>query len=99
MITQLDPPLPLETSKGSGMAHFVVDHGPETDLLWVVHGQGRGLLVGTKPGNPHVVQLVNGPAQAGIEAGGHGGGAGLSAAGRVAADGIRPDRLGLQLQP
>ena len=36
MITQLNPPLPLHTSKGPGMAHFVIDYGPETDLLWVV---------------------------------------------------------------
>ena len=36
MITQLDPPLPLETPKGAGLAHFVVDYGPEADLLWVV---------------------------------------------------------------
>lgn len=36
MITQLNPPLPLETAKGSGMAHFVIDYGPEYDLLWVV---------------------------------------------------------------
>jgi hypothetical protein len=36
MITQLNPPLPLETSKGPGLAHFVIDYGPEADLLWVV---------------------------------------------------------------
>jgi hypothetical protein len=36
MITQLDPPLPLETPKGSGLAHFVIDYGPEADLIWVV---------------------------------------------------------------
>jgi len=36
MITQLDPPLPLETPKGAGLAHFVVDYGPEADLVWVV---------------------------------------------------------------
>ena len=36
MITQLNPPLPLDTSKGPGMAHFVIDYGPEADLLWVV---------------------------------------------------------------
>jgi hypothetical protein len=33
---QLNPPLPLETSKGSGWAHFVIDYGPESALLWVV---------------------------------------------------------------
>lgn len=36
MITQLNPPLPLHTPKGDGLAHFVIDYGPETDLLWVV---------------------------------------------------------------
>jgi hypothetical protein len=36
MITQLAPPLPLETPKGAGLAHFVIDYGPEADLVWVV---------------------------------------------------------------
>jgi hypothetical protein len=36
MITQLNPPLPLHTPKGSGWAHFVLDHGIESDLIWVV---------------------------------------------------------------
>lgn len=36
MITQLNPPLALDTVKGQGWAHFVVDYGPEHDLLWVV---------------------------------------------------------------
>lgn len=36
MITQLNPPLPLETPKGHGLAHFVIDYGPESHLLWVV---------------------------------------------------------------
>ena len=36
MITQLNPPLPLETSKGTGLAHFLIDYGPEAHLLWVV---------------------------------------------------------------
>lgn len=36
MITQLNPPLPLETPKGPGLAHFVIDYGPEAHLLWVV---------------------------------------------------------------
>lgn len=33
---QLDPPLPLETPKGEGWAHFVIDYGQESALLWVV---------------------------------------------------------------
>lgn len=36
MITQLNPPLPLDTARGPGLAHFVIDYGPEADLLWVV---------------------------------------------------------------
>jgi hypothetical protein len=36
VITQLNPPLPLETVKGPGWAHFVIDYGPEAALLWVV---------------------------------------------------------------
>jgi hypothetical protein len=36
MITQLNPPLPMQTPKGDGLAHFVIDYGPESDLLWVV---------------------------------------------------------------
>jgi hypothetical protein len=36
VLTQLNPPLPLETSKGPGWAHFVIDYGQESALLWVV---------------------------------------------------------------
>lgn len=35
-ITQLNPPLPLDTPKGGGLAHLVIDYGPEHDLMWVV---------------------------------------------------------------
>jgi hypothetical protein len=33
---QLNPPLPVNTPKGGGWAHFLIDYGPEYDLLWVV---------------------------------------------------------------
>lgn len=33
---QLDPPLPLDTPKGRGWAHFLIDYSQEHDLLWVV---------------------------------------------------------------
>lgn len=33
---QLDPPLPLNTPKGEGMAHVLIDYGPESDLYWTV---------------------------------------------------------------
>jgi len=36
MILQLDPPIPLHTDKGDGLAHLVIDYGPEHHLLWVV---------------------------------------------------------------
>jgi hypothetical protein len=42
VLTQLNPPLPLETSKGSGWAHFVIDYGPEYALLWVVFMDADG---------------------------------------------------------
>ena len=42
MLTQLSPPLPLETPKGPGWAHFVIDYGPESALLWVVFMDADG---------------------------------------------------------
>jgi hypothetical protein len=36
MILQLNPPLPMDTPKGGGLAYFVIDYGPEADLQWVV---------------------------------------------------------------
>ena len=35
-ILQLNPPLPLHTPKGKGLAHFVIDYGIEHHLQWVV---------------------------------------------------------------
>jgi hypothetical protein len=35
MIKQLNPPLPVITPKGEGMAHLVIDYGQEHHLLWV----------------------------------------------------------------
>jgi len=34
-VIQLNPPVPLMTPKGEALAHFVIDYGPEFDLLWV----------------------------------------------------------------
>ncbi len=42
MIVQLSPPLPMETSKGPGWAHFVIDYGHEASLLWVVFLDANG---------------------------------------------------------
>jgi len=37
MLTQLDPPIPLDViGKGHGLAVAVTDYGPDFDLLWVV---------------------------------------------------------------
>jgi|GEM_PF-571920 len=43
MLTQLNPPLPMQTSKGPGLAHFVIDYGPEAHLLWVVFMNADGV--------------------------------------------------------
>ncbi len=42
MFTQLNPPLPMETPKGPGLAHFVIDYGPESHLMWVVFMDAGG---------------------------------------------------------
>ena len=39
---QLNPPLPLTTPKGDGLAYFVQDLGPEHDLQWTVFLDGSG---------------------------------------------------------
>lgn len=37
MILQLNPPLPVfVVDRGPGLAHLVIDYGPEHHLLWVV---------------------------------------------------------------
>ena len=36
MIKQLDPPLHMKTTRGSGVALFLIDYGMEADLMWVV---------------------------------------------------------------
>jgi hypothetical protein len=33
---QLNPPLPVVTPKGKGLAHILIDYGTEHDLVWVV---------------------------------------------------------------
>ena len=42
MILQLNPTIPLDTPKGSGLAHMVIDYGEEHDLLWVVFIDATG---------------------------------------------------------
>ena len=41
-IVQLNPPLPLNTPKGSALAHFLIDYGPEHDLMWTVFLDANG---------------------------------------------------------
>ncbi len=36
MMLQLDPPIPLNTPKGEGLAHILTDLGVEYDLQWTV---------------------------------------------------------------
>ncbi len=36
MILQLNPPIPLDTLKGPGFAHLVIDYGQEHHLIWIV---------------------------------------------------------------
>ena len=42
MILQLDPPLPVITPKGSGLAHFLIDYSIESHLYWTVFMDGSG---------------------------------------------------------
>lgn len=42
MILQLNPPIPVETPKGPGMAHLVIDYGIEHNLFWVVFLDATG---------------------------------------------------------
>lgn len=35
MLTQLNPPIPMDTPKGAGYALAVIDYGLEHSLLWV----------------------------------------------------------------
>jgi len=36
VILQLNPVIEVDTPKGRGHAEFLIDYGPEADLLWVV---------------------------------------------------------------
>jgi hypothetical protein len=57
MLTQLNPPLPMKTPKGDGLAHFVIDYGPESHLMWVVFMNADGACW-TVP-NPEVRMAPN----------------------------------------
>jgi hypothetical protein len=36
VVLQLNPPIPMNTPKGEGFAHILIDYGPESDLYWTV---------------------------------------------------------------
>jgi len=36
MLLQLNPPVPVITPHGTGLAHVLIDYGAEHDLLWIV---------------------------------------------------------------
>jgi len=42
MILQLSPPIPVNTPKGSGLAHVLIDYGVEYNLIWTVFLDGNG---------------------------------------------------------
>jgi hypothetical protein len=42
MMLQLNPTICLDTPKGRGLCHFVIDYGEEHDLLWVVADDATG---------------------------------------------------------
>jgi len=42
MILQLNPPIPVICPKGPGLAHIVIDDGPEYDLKWTIFIDGTG---------------------------------------------------------
>lgn len=41
-LLQLNPPIPLETPRGSALAHVLIDYGPEYNLMWVCFGDDDG---------------------------------------------------------
>ena len=42
MLLQLNPPIPVMSPKGKGLAHALIDYGAEYDLLWVVFQDETG---------------------------------------------------------
>ena len=42
MMLQLNPPIPMKTPKGDGMAMFLTNYGLEVNLIWTVIIDGTG---------------------------------------------------------
>lgn len=38
----MNPPMPVDTPKGKALAHFLIDYGPEHDLMWVTFVDATG---------------------------------------------------------
>lgn len=57
MILQLKPTIWLETPKGIGLCHFLIDYGEEHDLIWVVADDATGEWFGWP--NPQVRAIKN----------------------------------------
>ena len=73
MITQLRPALWLQTPKGVGLAHFVIDYGEEHDLIWVVADDATGEIWAWPNPKVRFIKNVSLDAErvAGQAAGGH----------------------------
>ena len=56
-LKQLNPPLPMTTPHGPGLAHFLMDYGAESHLMWVVFMDADGACW-TVP-NPEVRMAPN----------------------------------------
>jgi len=52
VLERIDPPLEMETPKGRGAAHFVIDYGLEHHLVWVCFMEADGACWSVS--NPHV---------------------------------------------
>lgn len=42
MMLQLNPPVPIQTPKGSAWATAIIDYGPQWDLMWVSFVEATG---------------------------------------------------------
>lgn len=62
MILQLNPTIWLDTPKGRGLCHFLIDYGEEHDLLWVVADDQTGEIWAWP--NPQVKMIPNTSMQA-----------------------------------
>jgi hypothetical protein len=40
--TRINPPIPISTPKGEGIAHVLIDYGIDFDLIWVAFINSTG---------------------------------------------------------